>query len=193
MHDPFSAELVLRGYCAGMFPMADHAGRIRWFSPDPRCIFEYDKFRVSHTLRQTVRQGRFEIRTNTAFDDVIAACGRPGEATWISPRIQRVYCELHRAGFAHSVEAWRGGALAGGLYGVAIGGAFFGESMFHHQRDASKVAMVALMERLQTRGFTLVDTQWSTPHLARLGAVEIPRDEYLRRLAAAIELPVTFA
>ena len=192
MRQPFTADLVLRGYCAGMFPMGDHAGRIAWFSPDPRCIFEYDRFHVSQTLRQTIRQKRFDIQVNSAFDDVIAACGDRPEGTWISPRIRRVYCDLHRAGYAHSLEAWRDGTLAGGLYGVAIGGAFFGESMFTRTRDASKVALATLMERLKTRGFTLVDSQWSTPHLDRMGAVEIPRDEYLKRLAEAIELPVTF-
>lgn len=192
MRDTLTAELVLRGYCAGVFPMGDPAGRIRWFSPDPRCIFELDRFHISKTLRQTVRQQRFEVRINTAFDEVIAACADRPEGTWISPKVRRAYGQLHELGFAHSVEAWREGRLAGGLYGVAIGGAFFGESMFTRGRDASKVALVALVERLRARGFTLLDTQWRTPHLARMGAIEIPRDEYLRRLAAAIEAPARF-
>ncbi len=192
MAEAFSAELVLRGYCAGLFPMADPRGRIAWFSPDPRCIFEYERFHVPRTLRQVVRQQRFEIRIDTAFEDVIRACGERPEGTWISPRILSVYVQLHRAGFAHSVECWKDGGLAGGLYGVAIGGAYFGESMFHRVRDASKVALVALMERLKSRGYTLVDTQWRTPHLSRFGVVEIPRDEYLRRLEAALALRCSF-
>lgn len=192
MRERLTADLVLQGYCAGIFPMADERGRVFWYSPDPRCIFEYDKFHVSHTLRQTIRQNKFEIRINTAFTEVLAACGDRAEGTWISPEIHRIYVELHERGHAHSVEAWRDGQLAGGLYGVTIGGAYFGESMFHRVRDASKVALAALIDRLRGRGYALVDTQWITPHLARLGAVEIPRDDYLRRLEKAIELPCRF-
>ncbi|HMQ16958.1 MAG TPA: leucyl/phenylalanyl-tRNA--protein transferase [Phycisphaerae bacterium] len=190
MSDRIAPELVLQAYCAGAFPMADHRGRIRWFSPDPRCIIELDRFHVPRTLRKTVRRGVFELRSDTAFAEVIAACAERGEGTWISPRIIRLYTALHAMGFAHSVEAWKDGRLAGGLYGVAIGGAFFGESMFHRVTDASKVALVALVQRLRERGFGLLDNQWLTPHLARFGAVEIPREEYLRRLGHALELPV---
>ena len=143
-------------------------------------------------VRQIIRRGVFEIRIDTAFDQVIAACADRPEGTWISDQIRAVYCTLHRQGHAHSVECWQAGELAGGLYGVALGGAFFGESMFTRVTNASKVALVALVERLKARGFTLLDTQWSTPHLARFGAVEIPRPRYLRSLRAAVALPCRF-
>ncbi len=185
-------ELVLQAYRVGIFPMAGPDGEIAWFSPDPRCIFPLDAFRTPRSLRQTIRRGRFEVRINSAFDEVVAGCADRAEGTWISPEIARVYGALHRAGQAHSVEAWHAGELAGGLYGVAIGGAFFGESMFTRVTDASKVALVALVERLRARGFTLLDTQWATPHLERFGAREIPRREYLRRLAAAVQLDRRF-
>ena len=192
MDKRITPELILRAYCAGIFPMADASGRISWYSPDPRCIIELDGLRVHRSLRQVIRRGTFETRVNGDFRAVVAACAdRPG-GTWISPGIRRLYTALHEAGYAHSVEAWREGRLAGGLYGVAIGGAFFGESMFYSERDASKVALVALVERMRQRGFVLLDVQWQTPHLARLGAVEIPREEYLRRLAGAIELDCRF-
>ena len=192
MDEPLTPELVLAGYRAGVFPMADQDGCIYWFSPDPRTIFEFERFRVPRSLRQVIRRGVFEVRVNTAFDEVIAACADRPEGSWISPEIAAVYRGLHQRGHAHSVEAWREGQLAGGLYGVAVGGAFFGESMFHRVSDASKVALVALLERLPQRGFVLVDTQWTTPHLARFGAVEIPRREYLARLHAATRLPCRF-
>lgn len=188
-----SPELVLQGYAMGAFPMSAPDGAIHWFSPDPRCIFTYETFKISRSLRQAVRRGTFELRVNTRFDEVLAACRERPEGTWISGEIQRVYGELHRLGFAHSVEAWQGGRLVGGLYGVALGGAFFGESMFHRATNASKVALVALIERLKRRGFTLIDTQWATAHLRQFGVIEIPRDEYLRRLAAALRLNVRFA
>jgi leucyl/phenylalanyl-tRNA--protein transferase len=193
MDECLTPELVLAGYRAGIFPMADDDGEIFWFSPDPRTIFEFDSFHVTRSLRQIIRRGVFDIRINTAFDEVIAACAQRPEGTWISPAIIEVYRTLNLRGHAHSVEAWRAGRLAGGLYGVAIGGAFFGESMFHRESDASKVALVALMERLKSHGFVLVDTQWTTPHLARFGAIEIPRRQYLARLRAAVQLPCCFA
>lgn len=192
MSDRINPALILEAYCAGYFPMATPRGRIEWFSPDPRCIFELDRFHVPHNLRKTIRRGLFETRINTDFAGVIAACAEREEGTWISPRIADLYTQLHRAGFAHSVESWQGGRLVGGLYGVAIGGAFFGESMFHRVTDASKVALVALVQRLRTGGFELLDTQWSTPHLARFGAIEISREHYLRRLDRAIQLPCRF-
>jgi leucyl/phenylalanyl-tRNA--protein transferase len=192
MSEPITPELILKGYCIGVFPMADWDGSIYWYSPDRRCILEFDRFRVPRSLRQTIRRGTFEIRVNTAFDEVIAACADRPEGTWISPQITRLYRELHRRGFVHSVETWRKGKLAGGLYGVAMGGAFFGESMFYRVSNASKVALVALIDRLRQRGFVLVDTQWSTPHLLRFGAVEITREEYLRRLSDALRLTCTF-
>ncbi len=193
MDQPLTPELVLAGYRAGVFPMADETGQIYWFSPDPRCIFDLEHFRVSRSLRQTVRRAVFEIRIDTAFDQVIATCADRGEGTWISGKVGAVYQRLHDQGHAHSVETWKDGQLAGGLYGVAIGGAFFGESMFHRVTDASKVALVALVDHLRQRAFTLLDTQWSTPHLAHFGVIEIPREEYLARLQQATRLPRRFS
>lgn len=193
MDSPLPPELVLHAYSVGAFPMADPGGEIAWFSPDPRCIFPLDKFHVPRTVRQLIQRQVFDVRINTAFAQVIAACAKREEGTWISESIIATYTELHRQGFAHSVECWQADHLAGGLYGVALGGAFFGESMFTRVTGASKVALAALVERLRARGFTLLDTQWSTPHLARFGAIEIPRREYLRRLRAALALPCRFA
>lgn len=189
----FTPELVLHAYSVGAFPMADDTGEIAWFSPDPRAIFPLDAFHVPQTLRKTIRRQKFEVRINTAFDQVITACARRPAGTWISDDISIVYSTLHKRGFAHSVESWHAGKLAGGLYGVSLGGAFFGESMFTRITDASKVALVALVEHLLRRGFTLLDTQWLTPHLARFGATEIPRWVYLRRLRHALAQRVTFA
>jgi leucyl/phenylalanyl-tRNA--protein transferase len=193
MDQPLSPQLVLAGYRAGVFPMGDGSGETYWFSPNPRAVFEFDRFHIPRSVRQIIRRGDFEVRFDTAFDSVINACTQRPEGTWISPEILGVYTELHNLGYAHSVESYHGGRLAGGLYGVAIGGAFFGESMFHRQTNASKVALVALMDRLQRRGFALVDTQWITPHLARFGAVEIPRREYLARLKRATQLDRSFS
>ena len=191
MMDELTPDLLLSAYAQGVFPM-DVDGEIRWFCPDPRAIIELDEFRVSRTLRQTCRQGRFDLRVNTAFSAVIRACADRKEGTWISPEIIVAYERLHRLGFAHSVEAHRDGELAGGLYGVALAGAFFGESMFYVQRDASKVALVHLVERLRHRGYVLLDVQFLTPHLERLGASEIPRKEYLTRLLGALDLRCRF-
>lgn len=186
--------LLLRAYRDGIFPMALDDGDIGWFSPDPRGIIPIDALHVPSRLARVVRAGRFDIRVDTAFGAVLRACAaRPdGEGTWISTEILDSYEALFRIGRAHSVEAWRDGRLVGGLYGVHVGGAFFGESMFHRETDASKVALVALVARLRERGFSLLDTQWVTPHLARFGAVEIPRDEYLRRLSSALRQACTF-
>lgn len=184
-------ERLISAYVQGVFPM-DVEGTIEWFSPDPRTIIPLDRFHASKTLAQLCRSGTFEMRVNGAFDEVIRACADRDEGTWISPEIIVAYVRLHRLGLAHSVEAWRKGSLAGGLYGVAIGGAFFGESMFHRARDASKVALVALVERMKQRGFTLLDVQFQTAHLRRFGAVEISRRAYLRRLAAAVVLSRRF-
>jgi leucyl/phenylalanyl-tRNA--protein transferase len=189
--------VLLSGYANGWFPMAVEGGDIRWFSPDPRGVIPLDQFHVSRRLARLHRQGHFEIAVNRDFGAVIRACAEvdrdpddPG--SWISDEIIRSYCALHERGFAHSVEAWRDGRLVGGLYGVALGAAFFGESMFHRETDASKVALVALVERLRTNGFSLLDTQWVTPHLEQFGAIEIPKEEYLERLARAIEHERTF-
>ena len=161
-------------------------GEIGWFSPDPRAIFELDAFHVPRSLRLSIKKNVFDIRINTRFEKVMRACGER-EETWISEDIVQTYMQLYTAGFAHSVESWKDGTLAGGLYGVAIGGAFFGESMFSRERNASKVALVHLVERLTSRGFILLDTQWTTPHLKMFGAKEIPREEYLKRLTKAIK------
>lgn len=184
-------DVLISAYAQGIFPMGVE-GQIQWFSPDPRAILPLNGFRCSKTLRQTVRSDKFEIRIDTSFREVMLACGERGEGTWIMPELVRAYGRLARLGLAHSVEAWQGGQLVGGLYGVALGGAFFGESMFHHVRDASKVALVALVERMKTRGYTLMDIQYLTPHLESFGAVEIPREDYLSRLAAALAVDCTF-
>ena len=172
--------------------MADaQTGEIGWYSPDPRTIFPLDTFKVPRSLKQTMKKEVFEIRLNQRFEEVMRGCAGRDE-TWISAEIIRSYVRLHELGYAHSVEAWKNDKLAGGLYGVAVGGAFFGESMFSLERDASKVALVSLVERMKGRGFTLLDTQYTTPHLARFGAKEIPRGEYLKRLEQAIVKPCTF-
>jgi leucyl/phenylalanyl-tRNA--protein transferase len=179
--------LLVRAYREGVFPMAVEGGEIAWFSPDPRGILPLDAFHVSARLARVVRRGRFEVSTDGDFAGVMRACAQDREeGTWISDEILKSYVELHRLGLAHSVECRQEGRLVGGLYGVHLGGAFFGESMFHHVTDASKVALVALTERLREEGATLFDVQWCTPHLTTLGAVAIPRDEYLGRLETAV-------
>lgn len=182
----FNPQVLLRAYCAGIFPMGDDTGAIRWYSPNPRCIFDFDFFHVPSRLARTCRSGKFEMRVNTAWKEVLHRCA-DRDTTWITDKIFSVYTELHEMGFAHSVEAYnQEGRLAGGLYGVAIGGAFFGESMFHLDTDASKVALVYLVERMKARGFTLLDSQFMTDHLATLGAINVSRDEYMRRLSIAL-------
>lgn len=173
--------------------MSMEDGAIGWFSPDPRGIIPLDGFMVSRRLARVVRQAKFEIAVDRAFEAVMRACADDrDDGTWISEEIIESYVALHRRGLAHSVEAWQDGVLAGGLYGVHLGGAFFGESMFHRVTDASKVALVALVDRLHAGGFALLDTQWTTPHLEQFGAVEIPREEYLTRLGAALARRCTF-
>lgn len=186
-------SVLLAAYAQGVFPMADDQQRVQWYTADPRAIFDLDNFHVPRTLRQIWRQNRFELRVNRDFPAVIAACADRPEGTWISREIQDAYFELHQLGFAHSVEAWRDDRLAGGLYGVTLGGAFFGESMFHRETNASKVALVFLVERLRSRGFTLLDTQFSTAHLQQFNCIEIPRREYMQRLSNALNLDVRFA
>jgi leucyl/phenylalanyl-tRNA---protein transferase len=179
---------LVRAYREGIFPMALEDGEIGWFSPNPRGIIPLDRFRISSRLARVLRQGKFEIAIDRNFEDVMRACAeRPGEGTWISEEIVESYLALHRLGLAHSVETWQAGQLAGGLYGVHLGGAFFGESMFHRVTDASKVALAMLVDRLVRHGFELLDVQWLTPHLERFGAVAIPRREYLARLARALK------
>jgi leucyl/phenylalanyl-tRNA---protein transferase len=186
------APLLVAAYEAGYFPMAMEDGSIRWFSPDPRGILPLDGFHASKRLLRVVRSRRYSLTVNQAFRAVIEACAADrDEGTWIDAAIQASYVALHDAGLAHSVEVWRDGALVGGLYGVAVRGAFFGESMFHRETDASKVALHALVGRLRERGYRLLDVQWLTPHLASLGAIEIPRDDYLARLHAALDVDAT--
>ena len=188
-------DALLNAYASGWFPMAVAAGDIRWYSPDPRGVIPLDTFHVPSRLARTLRKQPFEIRVDTRFRDVIEACAArtDDEGNWIDREILESYCALHARGFAHSVEAWRDGRLVGGLYGVALGGAFFGESMFHSVTDASKAALVALVGRLRERGFVLLDTQWVTEHLEQFGAIEIPRRQYLRSLDDALAIDVTFA
>ena len=185
---PLPPDLLLGAYAQGVFPM-DGPDGLRWYAPDPRAVIPLDaRFHVPDSLARVVRQGRFRVTTDVDFEGTMRACGAR-EETWISEPLVAAYTALHRAGHAHSVECWTGdGVFAGGLYGVALGGAFFGESMVSHVRDASKVALVHLVERLRAGGFVLLDTQFTTPHLARFGAVEIRRAAYQRRLAAALRI-----
>lgn len=179
-------DILISAYAQGIFPMGVQ-GRIRWFSPDPRAILPLDGFRASKTLRRTCRSGKFKVRVNTRFGEVIEASADRPEGTWITGEIIDAYGRLHDLGVAHSVECLQDERLAGGLYGVALGGAFFGESMFHHVRDASKVALVFLVDRMKTRGYRLLDVQYITEHLAQFGAIEISREAYLQRLAGALQ------
>jgi len=185
-------RLLIAAYGQGAFPMGDGAS-IDWYSPDPRAVIPLETFCIPRTLRSALRRPGWQTRVNTAFTETIRACADRPDGTWITPPIIRAYEDLHELGWAHSVEVWRDDALIGGLYGVAVGGAFFGESMFHRQRDASKVALVRLVERLRERGFALLDIQFTTHHLRRFGAVEIPRSAYLQRLAGAVAASCRFA
>ncbi|HVI82842.1 MAG TPA: leucyl/phenylalanyl-tRNA--protein transferase [Chthoniobacterales bacterium] len=184
-------ELLLQGYRLGVFPMAMEDDSVAWFSPDPRAIIPLESFHVPHALGRVARKKFFEITVDNRFGEVIRACAKRKD-TWINGEIIEGYERLHELGYAHSVEAWKNQKLAGGLYGVAVGGAFFGESMFHHVTDASKIALVALVEHLRAQKFVLLDTQWITPHLQKFGAVEIPRERYLKMLRRAVELPLKF-
>jgi len=186
-------EGIELAYRHGIFPMADErSGEVLWFRPDPRAVVPLDGFHVSRSLARTLRRGRLEVRVDTAFETVMRGCADRPEGSWISERFVEVYGALHRAGKAHSVEAWRDRRLVGGVYGLALGGAFMAESMFHRETDASKVALAALVGRLSERGFTVLDVQYMTPHLESLGAVEITRREYERRLERALALDRTF-
>ena len=185
------SDLLLEAYRLGVFPMAMENGEIRWFSPEPRTILPLDSFHVPHGLKRERRARAIEIRINTSFEAVLRACAERAD-TWINDEIVESYARLHELGHAHSVEAWEGNELVGGLYGVAIGGAFFGESMFHRTTGASKIALWALVDHLRERRFALLDTQWLTPHLKQFGAREIPRQLYLHLLDEAINLSRTF-
>lgn len=188
-------QLLLSAYCEGIFPMAHEDGRIYWYDPDPRAIIPLDGFHVPHRLARIVRAGEFEVRVDTAFTAVMRACAAPAhgrENTWISREFIRVYTELHRAGFAHSVECWQHGRLVGGLYGVSVQGLFAGESMFSLAANASKVALVHLVERLRHGRFQLLDTQFMTDHLRQFGTIEISAAEYKHRLAQALLVTAEF-
>src|SRR4051794_27285495 len=211
-------ETLLSAYAQGVFPMADRDGVIRFYTADPRGIIPLHPPEAFHvpgtlrqvmrqgrvgsrvhyafpgTLRQVMRQGRFEIRFNHDFEATMRACMEAREGgTWISDELIEAYTRLHALGFAHSVEAWQGDELVGGLYGVSLGGAFFGESMFHRRTDASKVALVHLVERLRNRGYELLDTQATTPHLRRFGCIDISASKYLKLLERAMERECSFA
>jgi leucyl/phenylalanyl-tRNA---protein transferase len=191
------SDLLISAYTRGWFPMAGEDGVTRWYSPDPRGIIPLEEFHVSSRLARVIRSGRFRIEVDRAFAEVIRACADadrdpddPG--SWISEEIEASYLVLHELGVAHSVEAWEHERLVGGLYGVALGGAFFGESMFHRATDASKVALVALVERLRSRGYVLLDTQWVTDHLKQFGAREVPRSYYLELLDRSLRVHCEF-
>ena len=188
------ADALLNAYASGWFPMAVSPGEIRWYSPDPRGIIPLDTFHIPSRLARALRTHPFDIRIDTDFRAVIRACAeRPDpDGNWIDREIIDSYCALHEQGFAHSVEAWRDDRLVGGLYGVAMRGAFFGESMFHRVTDASKAALVALVQHLRARGYALLDTQWVTGHLLQFGAIEIPRRRYLRLLDQALTIDPAF-
>lgn len=191
-------SLLLQAYAIGIFPMAANASspELYWFDPEDRGVLPLDGFHLPKRLKRTVKQGRYSIRLTSDFDRVIGACAAPGRGrhdTWINAEIRDVYSLLARAGHAHSVEVWSlGGDLIGGLYGVALGGAFFGESMFTRARDASKVCLVHLVDRLRAGGFSLLDTQWTTDHLKRFGAMELPRPTYLAQLRRALQVKANF-
>lgn len=185
-------QFLCAAYCNGYFPMADpNTGEINWYSPDPRTIFDLNEFHIPRSLKLTLKKKEYEIHFNKKFEEVMRSCAER-EETWISETIIQSYIQLHQLGFAHSVETWKDGKLAGGLYGVAIRGAFFGESMFSRLRDASKIALVNLVMRLKERGFTLLDTQYLTSHLEKFGAREIPRNEYLKQLEESLTKSCSF-
>ncbi len=186
-------DVLLSAYASGMFPMADDDERIMWFSPDPRAVLPLDGFHASKNLRRLCRSARFEVTVDQDFEAVIAACADRRDGVWISGDIMDAYTRLHELGFAHSVETRLKGRLVGGLYGVSLGGAFFGESMFFRETDASKVALVHLVQRMTERGFSLLDVQFTTAHLRQFGVVEIARHDYLRALKIALSHPCVFA
>jgi leucyl/phenylalanyl-tRNA--protein transferase len=212
-----SPPLLVRAYSEGVFPWFSEGDPVLWWSPDPRAVIELDGLHVSRRLARTVRSGKFRVTVDRCFEGVMRACGENRvEGTWVTGEMVAGYAALHRAGYAHSLEVWTSGSaavpaaslgaagtaalpgsgweLAGGIYGVAVGGLFAGESMFHRVTDASKVALVALVDRLRQRGFVLFDVQMTTEHTERMGAVNIPREDYLRRLHAAVRMTgVTFA
>ena len=193
-----SVDWILTAYRQGIFPWPIVEGQLEilaWFSPDPRAILEFDQLYTSRRLLRKIRSGRFMVTSDQAFDAVLTGCAGPrqdDDETWITPRMMAVYQQLHELGYAHSVEVWESGELVGGLYGLALGGYFSGESMYHRTGDASKIAICALVDHLRGQGFRLFDIQQNTPHCSRMGAEEISRSTYLERLSAAVDLPVEF-
>jgi leucyl/phenylalanyl-tRNA--protein transferase len=192
-----TSELLLCAYASGLFPMANdrHDPTIHWIEPRRRGVLPLDEFHVPKSLRKLIRRNRFEIRTDRDFRQVITACAasRPERPrTWLNDELIELYCELHQLGYTHSVESWLDGRLVGGVYGVSLGAAFFGESMFSHERDASKVALVSLVERLRAGGYRLLDTQFVTDHLRQFGATELSRAAYRAKLREALEVPAVF-
>ena len=183
--------IVINAYAQGIFPMADHHGAIHWYAPDPRAILEHDNLHISRSLRATLSKGIYEIRMDTAFETVMRLCAAR-EQTWINESFITTYTQLHYAGLAHSVEAWKDGMLVGGLYGIALRAAFMGESMFSHATDASKICLVTLVNHLKARSYQLHDTQFLTPHLQSLGVTEIPRAVYEHRLHEALQIQCTW-
>jgi leucyl/phenylalanyl-tRNA---protein transferase len=194
MHNLTAADLMY-GYMNGIFPMADSDGTLYWYSPDPRAIIPIDTYKPPRSLRSVINKKTFEIHINTDFEGVMNQCAAPrsdGEGTWISPEIVEAYTDLHQMGMAHSVEAYLDGKLVGGLYGVAIGSVFFGESMFYHEPNASKVAFHFLIEILRKQGYELLDTQFMNDNVRRYGAIEIPRAAYIKLLKKALDKPCVF-
>lgn len=188
-------DTLLAAYCSGVFPMTDRDGRIRWYTADPRGIIPLDAFHVPYSLARFMRSASYpyQVRINTAFEPTMRACMETRKhETWISDRLIEAYVRLHELGYAHSVETWHNDTLVGGLYGVAIGAAFFGESMFHHERDASKVALVHLVNRLRDRGYQLLDSQATTEHLRRFGCIDIPASQYMTLLEQALQKSCSF-
>jgi leucyl/phenylalanyl-tRNA--protein transferase len=183
---------LLKAYRSGVFPWFGEGDPVLWWSPDPRAIFELDGLHVSRRLARTLRSGRFKLTIDHDFAGVIRGCADREEGTWLTGDMIAAYETLHRLGYAHSLETWQGDVLAGGIYGVALGGFFAGESMFHRASDASKVALAHLVDHLRCRGFQLFDIQMLTEHTAMLGAIEIPRAEYLERLRRALACPAKF-
>ena len=199
--EAITLDMLLWAYARGIFPMADHRnGEIGWFAANPRAVLPLDQFKASHSLRQRIRRGDYEIRTDTAFAQVIRNCAQPRKTqkeTWINDQIIEAFIEAHEQGFAHSVEAWtkpkdaaEQPRLVGGLYGLHLGGAFFGESMFSTATDASKVCLHHLVDHLKSRGFALLDVQMNSAHMAQFGTIDIPREEYEAQLATVIEMEV---
>jgi len=193
--DKLTADDLIYGYINGIFPMADADGTLYWYAPDPRAVIPIDTYKPPKSLRPTLNRGQFEIRVNTAFTEVMRCCSLPrsqDDSVWISDEIIDAYTELHQMGLAHSVETYIDNRLVGGLYGVALGTAFFGESMFHHVSNASKIAFHHLILILRQQRFTLLDTQFINDNVRRYGAIEIPKADYLRQLKSALRKKANF-